>query len=674
MASQSASQSDVDDQRFAELLKPIKDLTQNWEVPLANLLSTYIDDLQHVTITFDGGETSVNFAEAALLLQGTASVYSKKVEFLWQLVLQTLDMLRSKKLGEDGGEVGKGGKKKQHVDMTTQFELLVVELGSRIDLKDEEESLDERKQALKFIYVTPSQLIEKEGSEQKPMKVNLYTQVAEAKWDLLAGKEDFRINSQYVSQTGGLADDLNVDNMYVNLEQDYSIPLQPPSPDNHGDDIDEDVAEHGDQDLSHVSVIAPAQSISSPAGECLAPVLSSASPSAPASPVNTTPVPEFDPWAPLDPHEQVCTPKSMKKGRTTRLPPSLANKRKIASPLPPISEYLMEEMSASFYNPAMLPDVAPVFYPLAAQEMVRRRKREKELRLEKFADRPELRRDVFGNDDDQDFPEQFDDDRPEKDGDDSPDRFFEFDFPDPHAGGEIGAAVVGDLQIDDDTAGVTDSYEVLVARRVAEFVSKSQEFMNSTVLARKVGKWHDMMGPRLDKVEKRKAFDIHAYGSQILDSFHSDKYPRGKAIPFDEVVRARGLKGEEVARYFLSTLMLANSRNIKISTAAGSDPQLGMDNVTLSLLSTTRHHLQLAEFQALRQGIESDSGIGESPGGSETGNSTTSAGSGHLDQVANKKKKSSKETDPVEDVGDGDRNVEEFRVPEPPRSKERSRN
>ena len=30
----------------------------------------------------DGGETSVNFAEAALLLQGTASVYSKMVEFL----------------------------------------------------------------------------------------------------------------------------------------------------------------------------------------------------------------------------------------------------------------------------------------------------------------------------------------------------------------------------------------------------------------------------------------------------------------------------------------------------------------------------------------------------------------------------------------------------------------
>ena len=63
---------------------------------LANLLSTYIDDLQHVAITFDDGETAVN---------GTASVYRKKVEFLWQMLLQTLDMLRSKK-GEEEGEGG----------------------------------------------------------------------------------------------------------------------------------------------------------------------------------------------------------------------------------------------------------------------------------------------------------------------------------------------------------------------------------------------------------------------------------------------------------------------------------------------------------------------------------------------------------------------------------------
>ena len=32
MASQSQSQDEVGDARFAELLKPIKDLTQNWNV------------------------------------------------------------------------------------------------------------------------------------------------------------------------------------------------------------------------------------------------------------------------------------------------------------------------------------------------------------------------------------------------------------------------------------------------------------------------------------------------------------------------------------------------------------------------------------------------------------------------------------------------------------------
>ena len=36
------------------------------------------------------------------------AVYSKKVEFLWQMVLQTLDMLRSKKGEEEGEEGGEG--------------------------------------------------------------------------------------------------------------------------------------------------------------------------------------------------------------------------------------------------------------------------------------------------------------------------------------------------------------------------------------------------------------------------------------------------------------------------------------------------------------------------------------------------------------------------------------
>ena len=121
-----------DDQRFAELLRPIKDLTTNWEVPLSRYLEDYIGELHELQINLDGRPGArVNFTEAALILQGTASVYSKKVEFLWQNVLKMLDLLSSRKALEaaanssgDGGDeanpaggtTSKGRRKKNQHD------------------------------------------------------------------------------------------------------------------------------------------------------------------------------------------------------------------------------------------------------------------------------------------------------------------------------------------------------------------------------------------------------------------------------------------------------------------------------------------------------------------------------------------------------------------------------
>ena len=66
-----------------------------------------------------------------------------------------------------------------------------------------------------------------------------------------------------------------------------------------------------------------------------------------------------------------------------------------------------------------------------------------------------------------------------------------------------------------------------------------------------------------------------------------------------------------MCRYFLSSLMLANTENVEISS--GEEDQttaplegtldrltLAMDQFTLSLLSTTRHHEQLSDFQVRR--------------------------------------------------------------------------
>ena len=68
-----------------------------------------------------------------------------------------------------------------------------------------------------------------------------------------------------------------------------------------------------------------------------------------------------------------------------------------------------------------------------------------------------------------------------------------------------------------------------------------------------------------------------------------EQFPDGKAratITFNEL--AQGKEKEEVARYFLSSLMLANTYNIGIKNA--TEEVLVMDQVEMTLLSTTRHH------------------------------------------------------------------------------------
>jgi len=98
MASQGAAAGAREDKeaRFLHLLNPIRDLAQNWNIDVAKDLEDYLDELEHIEISFDGGITSLNFAEAARLIQGSACVYSRKVEYLYTLIYQALELLHAK--------------------------------------------------------------------------------------------------------------------------------------------------------------------------------------------------------------------------------------------------------------------------------------------------------------------------------------------------------------------------------------------------------------------------------------------------------------------------------------------------------------------------------------------------------------------------------------------------
>eukprot|EP00960_Hanusia_phi_P047428 758402-Hanusia_phi.AAC.4 len=106
--------------RFKHLLEPIRDLASNWNVDIAHDLEQYLNELEVIQISLDGGNTIMNFAEAALLIQvqargrrlesvvmcswqGSTCVYSRKVEYLHRLVFAVLEIItdRQQKQRED---------------------------------------------------------------------------------------------------------------------------------------------------------------------------------------------------------------------------------------------------------------------------------------------------------------------------------------------------------------------------------------------------------------------------------------------------------------------------------------------------------------------------------------------------------------------------------------------
>ena len=52
--------------------------------------------INYINMVFGNSVPTMNFAQAAVLVQNSANIYSKKVDFLWSIVLQLLDSLRKK--------------------------------------------------------------------------------------------------------------------------------------------------------------------------------------------------------------------------------------------------------------------------------------------------------------------------------------------------------------------------------------------------------------------------------------------------------------------------------------------------------------------------------------------------------------------------------------------------
>lgn len=106
---------------------------------------------------------------------------------------------------------------------------------------------------------------------------------------------------------------------------------------------------------------------------------------------------------------------------------------------------------------------------------------------------------------------------------------------------------------------------------------------------KRIKEWKTFISNKLNQLEQHSDFDIHAYGTKIIDSFEAQEDKK-----FRDIVG--GKTPGEVSRYFLATLQLANTYNVEILQP--SEGKLASDTLKLKLLSKERYHESLEDFMA----------------------------------------------------------------------------
>lgn len=106
---------------------------------------------------------------------------------------------------------------------------------------------------------------------------------------------------------------------------------------------------------------------------------------------------------------------------------------------------------------------------------------------------------------------------------------------------------------------------------------------------RRVSEWQAFIDKKIPAGAKEADFNIHEYGTKIIESIPDDESRKFKDI-------VGGKSSGEVSRFLLATLQLANTYNIEIRQ--GQSGTLANDTLELKLLSKERYHESLNDYMA----------------------------------------------------------------------------
>ncbi|XP_035949450.2 condensin-2 complex subunit H2 isoform X2 [Halichoerus grypus] len=593
--------------RFAHLLQPIRDLTKNWEVDVAAQLGEYLEELDQICISFDEGKTTMNFIEAALLIQGSACVYSKKVEYLYSLVYQALDFISGKKRAKQLSSVrenGANGDTSSTAPQEVEDQFLSLD-----DLPDSRANVDLRNdlppREVLIVPLLPMALVAPDEMEKN------VSPLCSCQGEVLASRKDFRMNTSTPHPRGAfMLEPVGISPMetlmprnqkeperaeeqpmevsvcspvpVVNVSQEPGASPEGPMPGGGGEDEDaegaaelpEATAPEGPQEPQEPR--SPQQSAAQPS-RC---VLREREEPAPL--MKETP----DPWQSLDPFDSLDS-KPFKKGRPYSVPPCVEEvpgqkrKRKGATKLQDFHQWYLAAYAdhADSRRPRRkgpsFADMEVLYWKHVKEQLETLRKLQRREMAERWLPRPE--EGLWPVED------QLEDSLEDLGTAD--------DFLEPEEYAEPQEAKPGEAaELEAEAMPVSLSYEELVRRNVELFIATSQKFVQETELSQRIRDWEDTIQPLLQEQEQHVPFDIHTYGDQVVSRFSQ----LNQWCPFAELVA--GQPAFEVCRSMLASLQLANDYTVEITQQPGLEA--AVDTMSLRLLTHQRAHKRFQTYAA----------------------------------------------------------------------------
>ncbi|XP_016351476.1 condensin-2 complex subunit H2 [Sinocyclocheilus anshuiensis] len=581
--------------RYAHLLQPLRDLTKNWDIDLASQLGEYLEELDLMTISFDGGKTMMNFAEAALLIQGSTCIYGRKVELLHTLVFQTLDYISNKNKKRDKQGSSSDGNQEKNPSGNEGNDCEFDEIEQDENVNSQNITMKDPTEPVKIIRLPPESLIPVESLEKQKYPL------LSLKGELLGSCKDFRMNHFTMDESGlmrlgsshthflkevaeiqhnfSVHEPVPLDNKGVAEvnggyeEEDGGAEVLPPLED-HGMEVESEELVERHQAPSEGRMLRPRPAVQ--------PI--------PEEPKQLKEI--VDPWIWHDSYAAFGEDKPLKTGKCYKVPAGLEEsgkrKRKGPSKLQDFGSWYskaFETADRKLKNGPAYPDLNYIF----VSKMGQRLKAQKQILRKRgvFVSDEELKKTYLE-------PENIEGQvevvrHPDEEGE---------DFSDEEHDNLVDAEHLGEQeQIFHDLHMSRMSYEDLVKKSVDLFLVNSQKYAQETALSQRVKEWEDGISPHLAAQvltfcvqETRPAFDIHEYGDRIVQTLCSV----GVKKSFAFVVK--GKENTEACRYMLATLQLANDYTVEIDKRDGLEESV--DTMELTLLTTQRAHERLKTYNA----------------------------------------------------------------------------